>query len=192
MLYQLSKSSPMQIQEIGTAIALTDFTAALNELLCLATGILCTSNIYRFGYLFRENHARFHATFRLHVNSVRQTKISSLGFAHSRDASHLVKRTYLWLFNAPPTKHARPCALPISWQCHIYISMSVGNGFRGECIRSASPHTLRSRGAPRRHIFRLISHRRATCTYIVTSHWRQTMRSTPIDYTLWWTILETP
>jgi len=75
----------------------------------------------------------------------------------------------MWLFNAPPTKRARPCALPISWQRYTYISMSVGNGFCGECIRSASPHMLRLRGVPRRHIFRLISYRRATCIYSYVS-----------------------
>lgn len=51
----------------------------------------------------------------------------------------------------------------------IYISMSVGNGFCRECIRSASPHMLRLRGVLRRHIFRLISHRHATCIYSYVS-----------------------
>lgn len=56
--------------------------------------------------------------------------------------SHL-ERKHVWLFNAPvhrtraSSRTSNFLTLP-----YIYFSTSVGNGFRGECIRFASSHVL--------------------------------------------------
>lgn len=95
MLHQLSKSSPMQIQEIGAAIAFKRISLNEITLSCYGTDTAhYASNILP---LFAPRKSR--AISRgVSVSARIADEISPLGFAHSYAASHLVRLTYVRLF----------------------------------------------------------------------------------------------
>lgn len=82
------------------------------------------------------------------------------------------ERKYVWLFNAVVHRtRARPCALPISWHCHTYISQRQLEMDSAESASVLHHRIYYIYVIPRRHIFRLIIlYRYVRNTYTVTSH----------------------